>query len=99
MDMGRNFEQAGAKYVRPEDRPESKLTPNNVTVQGPDGNVPLYYALLPNPNALTIKSNESEEARLQLTELIATDPAKVLSCQDKTLDEARRILLGNPSIN
>lgn len=71
-----------------EDR-SRELVPEAVTLAG---GVPLYHALLDDPNALVVSASEAQEAKEKLAGLIDADPASVLSCQGVTLEEARAIL-------
>ncbi len=84
------MEQTKEKLVGPRvNERESKLEPENVRLT--DGR-PLYYALLANPEALVLSPDEAREAHQRLSQISAADPDKVLTCQGKTLEEARTIL-------
>lgn len=70
---------------------EREKTPLPVEVSL-DGGQPLYYALLPNPEALVLSPAEVQGAKSRLAEIVAIDAQKVMSCQGKSLEDARSIL-------
>lgn len=71
------------------DERDIKLKPESVSLA--DGS-PLYHALLSDPNALVLSQSEAQEAKSRLSVLIEADPKGILSCQGKTLQEAKKIL-------
>ncbi|MSU45374.1 MAG: hypothetical protein EXS47_01965 [Candidatus Zambryskibacteria bacterium] len=71
-----------------EDR-ESRVTPE--LVQLSEGQ-PLYHAFLRDPDAITVSTDEVHSAKSRLYQIIATNPEAVVSCNGKTIDEARAIL-------
>jgi hypothetical protein len=53
---------------------------------------PLYHALLTNPETLVLSPDEAREAQQKLLQMFTANPDEVLTCQGKTLEEARAIL-------
>ena len=80
----------GAPLIGPsnEDREQS---PSPHTVQLAGG-VPLYHALLENPDAPVVKLDEVREAKSRLSVIIEEHPEAALACAGKDPEEARRIL-------
>lgn len=70
---------------------ERNLTPEQVKLA--DGS-PLYHALLQTGETGVVSGDEAQRAQNELREIIAVDPEIALSCQGKTLEEAREILRG-----
>ena len=68
---------------------EKKLTPDQVRLAN---GVPLYYAFLDNPNAINLSPTEVQSAKSRLSKIIAADINGTLSCNGKSLEEARNIL-------
>lgn len=83
-------EADGLDWSRADER-ASKFTPENVRLEG---GKPLYYAFLKEPDALALSHEESEAAHETLRKLAQFDENGVISCQGKTLDEAKKILEG-----
>lgn len=71
-------------------RSDREPMPEHIQLQ--DGK-PLYHLFIDTANGPGFVSNdESEDAHERLRELFAIDREKVLSCDGKTEDEARKIL-------
>lgn len=68
---------------------ESKLDPQSVQLE--DG-TPLYHALLNNPDSPVMDKADTQQAKSYLAGLAKADPKLVLTCQDKTLEQAQAIL-------
>ncbi|MEK6847481.1 MAG: hypothetical protein AABY16_04930 [Nanoarchaeota archaeon] len=69
---------------------ERKLTPEGITLSG---GRPLYHALLADPNAAILSTDETREAKSRLSASIEADADAVLSCEGKSTEDARAILL------
>ncbi len=74
-----------------DERRKREKIPEEVTILGPDGPVPLYYALLDleDVNSLYIPTEKSEEARSRLSKIIKNHPEAVLNCQGLDIESAR----------
>jgi len=68
---------------------EAKLDPHDVRLAD---DRPLYYVFLTNPETLVVSPDEVREAKQELSRKIEADPDRVLSCQGKTLEDAKEIL-------
>ncbi len=77
-----------------DERGKSEMNPEEVTVLGLDGPVPLYYALLDleDLNPLYIPKEKSEEARSRLSEIIKNHRTAVLNCQGLDIKAAKTYL-------
>jgi len=54
---------------------------------------PLYHVFLENPDVITLSANEAQNAKSRLARVISIDNESVLSCQGKSLEEAKVILV------
>ena len=86
--------QSGLDLVGPRaDNREKTPDAHSTQIVDESGNtVPLYHALLENPNSPVVDKKEVERAKSLLSVLIAKNSEIVLGCEGKTMTEAQEIL-------
>ncbi len=91
-----NFLGFGGKHPEGNAEPLVKVGPETGTPMSGeprlDNGSPLWHALLQDPNALSVGSAETLEAKSRLDAAKARDAKAVESCQGLTADRARAVL-------
>ncbi|HVY36001.1 MAG TPA: hypothetical protein VG982_01840 [Candidatus Paceibacterota bacterium] len=75
-----------------EDRPES--VDETVMANGQ----PLWMAFLDNPDALVISPDEVQDAKNAFAQFQREKPETISQCQNKSIDECRKIITGEAEL-